>query len=99
MKMLFANGLSRFFINGEPVFSNGPINLLRNTPDCTTLNSWISDSSIFGDKLLAKAFRILETCISVNNIICGKLVLSLESPITFDESFRVTSVSIFYFWF
>ena len=32
---------------------------------------------------------------SVSNILCGKLVLSLESQIMFDESFRVTSVAYF----
>ena len=31
---LLANGLITFFINGNPVFSNGPSNLLRNPPDC-----------------------------------------------------------------
>ena len=32
-KTLLANGLITFFINGDPVFSNGPSNLLRNPPD------------------------------------------------------------------
>ena len=31
---------------------------------------------------------------SVNNNLCGKLVLSLESPITFDKRFKVTSIPI-----
>ena len=30
---------------------------------------------------------------NVNNNLCGKLVSSLELPITFDERFKVTSVS------
>ena len=40
---------------------------------------------------LKKPFGSLETCVSVNNL-CGKLVSSLEQPITFDERFKVTSV-------
>ena len=34
IKTLLANGLIIFFINGNPVFSNGPSNLPRNPPDC-----------------------------------------------------------------
>ena len=33
IKTLLANGLITFFINGNPVFSNGPSNLPRNPPD------------------------------------------------------------------
>ena len=33
-KMLSANGLTTIFINGKPVFSNGPSNLSRNPLDC-----------------------------------------------------------------
>ena len=46
-------------------------------------------------ELYAKTLQILRTYVSVNNNLCGKLVLSLESPITFDERFRVTSVVFF----
>ena len=31
-KTLLTNGLSTFFINGKPVFSNGPRSLSRNPP-------------------------------------------------------------------
>ena len=31
----------------------------------------------------------------INNNLCGKLFSSLESPTTFDESFKVTSVQYF----
>ena len=34
-------------------------------------------------------------CIIVNNNLCGKLFLSLESPATFDKNFKVTSVPLF----
>ena len=39
IKTLLANGLITFFIRGNPVFSNGPSNLLRNPPDCTILDN------------------------------------------------------------
>ena len=51
---------------------------------------------IFADKLFAKALRSLKTCVLVNNNICGKLVSSLELPITFEEKFKVTSAPFFY---
>ena len=31
---LLANGFITLFVNGHPVFSNGPGNLPRNPPDC-----------------------------------------------------------------
>ena len=42
-----------------------------------------------------KSLRILETCVLVNNNLCGNLVSSLELPTTFDESFEVASVPFF----
>ena len=38
IKTLLANGLISFFINGNPVFSNGPRTLPRNPPDCVILD-------------------------------------------------------------
>ena len=38
IKMLLANGLITFFINGNPVFSNGPRSIPRNPPDCIILD-------------------------------------------------------------
>ena len=32
-------GLITFFINGNPIFSNGPSNLPRNPPDCIILDN------------------------------------------------------------
>ena len=46
IKNLLANGLTTFFINGNPVFSNGPGNLLRNPPDCIIFNNWVFDNLI-----------------------------------------------------
>ena len=40
----------------------------------------------------AKAFENFETCVLVNNNLCGKLVSSLNFPIKFDETLKVTSV-------
>ena len=37
IKTLLANGLITFFINGNPVFSDGPSNLLKNPPDLSSL--------------------------------------------------------------
>ena len=44
------------------------------------------------DESFAKALQSLETCVLVNNNLCGKLVSSLEFPVKFDERFQVTSV-------
>ena len=38
IKTLLANGLITFFINGNPVFSNGPRSLPRNPPNCMILD-------------------------------------------------------------
>ena len=74
IKTLFANGLITFFINGNPVFSNGPSNLPRNPPDCIILDNWVFDNLISVDKWFAKAWRIFATCLLVNNNLSGKLV-------------------------
>ena len=47
------------------------------------------------EELFAKTLRSLQTCALVHNSLCGKLVLSLESPTTFDESLKVTLVPFF----
>ena len=39
IKTLLANGLITFFINCNPVFSNGPRILPRNPPDCIILGN------------------------------------------------------------
>ena len=38
IETLLVNGLITFFINGHPVFSNGPSNLPRSSPDCIILD-------------------------------------------------------------
>ena len=48
------------------------------------------------EELFANALRSFETCVLVNHNLCRKLFSSLESPATFHETFKVTSVSFFY---
>ena len=50
MRALLASGLITFFINGNPVFSNGPSNLPWKPPDCIILDNWVFDSLILADK-------------------------------------------------
>ena len=64
-------------------------------PHCTIWDRWFFDNVILVDKLFPKVLQSLETCLSVNNDLLGKLVSSLESPITFDERFTVTSGPFF----
>ena len=45
---------------------------------------------VFADERFAKALRIIETCVSIDNNFCGKLAPSLESPTTFEERFKIT---------
>ena len=45
-KILLANGLITFFINGNPVFSNRSRSLSRNPPDCIIFENWVFDSLI-----------------------------------------------------
>ena len=93
IKTLLANDLITFFINGNPVFSNGPSNLPKNPPDCIILDNWVFDNLISADEWFAKALRRFATCLLVNNNIWGKSV-SL-SPIIFDDNLNTTSVSSF----
>ena len=67
IKTLLANGSIKFFINGNPVFSNGPTNLLRNPPNCIIFDYWVFDDLISANELFAKDLQISETCLSVNN--------------------------------
>ena len=50
---------------------------------------------MLADEPFAKALRGLKTCILVNTSLCRKLLSLLQSPPTFDESFKVTSVPFF----
>ena len=74
IKMVLANGLSSFFINGKPVFSDGPKSLPRSPSDCNILDRWVFDHFILADELFAKPLRNLETFLSVNNNIMNKIL-------------------------
>ena len=49
IKTTLANGLSSFFIKGNPVFSNGPKSLSQNPPDCPVLCNWVFDNFILAE--------------------------------------------------
>ena len=51
---------------------------------------------MLADKSFAKTLPNLEPCVSVNNILFGKLISSLGFLIKFDERFKITSVPLFY---
>ena len=93
-----ANGLSTFPVKGNPVFINSFKSLPRNPPACPILCNWVFDNFILAEELFAKALESLElqrTCILVNNNLWGKSLSSLESPTTFNEIFKLTSVLLF----
>ena len=92
-KMLLANGLSTFPINGKPSFIKVPKILPENSPYCTILDSWVFEKNLLAVKSFLKALQIFQTCVLVNNNLCGILVSLLASPVIFDERFRVTLVS------
>ena len=82
-------------VKDNPVFRNGPKSLPRNRPDCPILCNWVFDNFVLADKPFAKALRSFETCVFANRNLCQQLFSSLESPTTFDESFKVTLVMFF----
>ena len=92
IKTLLANGLSTFFIKGKPVFSNGRRSLPKSPPDCLILCNWVFDDFTSAEET---ALRSFETCLLVNNNLCGKLFPSLEQPTTFNKNFKVTSTAFF----
>ena len=47
------------------------------------------------DEPFAKALQSFETCVLVNSNLCEKLFKSLESPTTFDDISKATSVPFF----
>ena len=64
-------------------------------PNCIILEYWVFENFILTDEPFAKASRIFETCVLVNNNLWGKLILSLNSPTAFHELSTVTSVLVF----
>ena len=55
----------------------------------------VYNNFILANEPFAKALRSLETCVLVNNNLCGKLFSSLKQSTTFNESFKVTAVPLF----
>ena len=96
---LSANGLSTFPVKSKPIFSNGAKSLPKIPPDGPILHSWVFESFTSADELLLKALQIFESCVSVNNNLCEKLVSSLELPFKFNERFKVTSALFFISYF
>ena len=94
-KTLLANGFSIFFIKGKPVFSHSPRGLPKNPLGCPILCNWIFGNFILAEEPFGKSLPSFETCILVNNNLCGKLFSSLESLKVFRESFKITSVPLF----
>ena len=68
-------------------------------PNYITLDNWVFESFALVDKPFTKALKIFETCILVNNNLCGKIISLLDLPTTFDERFEFTSVPMFCSWF
>ena len=88
IKTLLANGLSTFPIKGNPVFSNGPKSLPKSPPDCLVLCNWVFDNFVLANEPFQKFYEALK-------FVCEKVFSSLESPTTFDEILKVTSVLFF----
>ena len=77
IKTLLANGLRTFPIKGNLVFNNGLKILLKICPDCPISYNWVFNNFVLADESFAKALRILETCVLVNNNLCWKIFSSL----------------------
>ena len=67
IKALLANDLITFFVNGNPVFNNGPRSLPRNSPSCIILDNLVFDNLILTGELFAKALGRFATCLLVKN--------------------------------
>ena len=95
LKQFLAIGLSTCFVKDNPVFGSGPKSLLKYPLNCLILCNRVFDNFILAEKIFANGLKSFESCVLVNNYLCGKLFLSLESAIAFDESFRVTPKPLF----
>ena len=93
IKTLLANGLSIIFAKGNLVLSNDP------KPDCPVLCNWVSGNFMLVEELLGKALRSFETSVLVNSNLCRKLISSLESSASFEETFSNLKLLQYYFSF
>ena len=48
---LLANGVTTFFINGNPVFNKRPSNLPTDPSDCIIFDNWVFENLISTDEL------------------------------------------------
>ena len=99
IKTSLANSVSAFFVKANLDFSNGPRSLPRNLHDCNILDSWFFDHFILSDKLFPKVLQSFETCLSVSNNLCEKVISYLDLPIIFDNNLKLTPVSFFIAYF
>ena len=67
-----------------------------NPPDYMILDKRVFKNFKLADEPFSKALRILETCLTVNNNLWVKLVLTLEFPIKFHEKIQRYFISIFF---
>ena len=81
--------------DSNPLISGSVISYRAYSPDWIVLDNWVFQNFILADEPFAEALRILENRVSVHKNLCGKLVLSLELPVKFNERFKVISVSYF----
>ena len=79
-------------LNGKLTKLSKSVISVKNSPACIILDNRVFENFILVDEPFAKALQMFETCVSVNNVLCGKSVSSLEFLIKFDKRFKVTSV-------
>ena len=72
------------------------MSIILNSPECIVLDTKVFEIFTLADEPFAKARQIFETCVSVNNSLCGKLVLTLKFLIRLDERLKITSVPFFF---
>ena len=70
----FAKNIISLIDIGEPIILGWPNRNLRNY---TILDNWVFENFIIADEQCVRALQIFETCVSVNDKLCGKLVSSL----------------------
>ena len=63
------------------IYGIPPIYSQRISPDCIILDNFVFENLILADELFAKALQTFETCVSVNNNLCEKLLSTFDLPI------------------
>ena len=71
------------------------LNVGKNPPNCTILDSWVFENFILVDEPFSKVLRSLETCVLVNDNLYRRSVWSLDSATTFYKRFKVAWVPFF----